>query len=85
MSLTPREKWVHMYTVISVIGQARGEPNDTIQYLMESMRNERCRNLSNKEIRELIDEIEEDSIACSNAMDYIMDEMEAQTCGGRNC
>ena len=85
MSLTPREKWVHMYTVISIVGRTRGDPSDVIHDIIESMRHERCRNLTNKQIRELVDELEEESLACGNAIDYIMDEMGAHACGGGSC
>lgn len=85
MSLTPREKWIHMYTMISILGEARGEPESVINSTIAAMRYERCRKLTDQDIYEIIGEIEEDTLACCGAMDYIMSETEAHACGGGNC
>ena len=82
MSLSQRERWIHMYTVISIIGRVNGEPDNFIRNAMEAMRHERCRKLSNKQIGKIIDEMEEDRLACMTAMDYIVDEMESNITGG---
>ena len=82
MSLSQRERWIHMYTVISIIGRVNGEPDNFIRNAMEAMRHERCRKLSNKQIGKIIDEMEEERIGCIGAMGHILEQMESNTCGG---
>ena len=83
MSLNQKEKFIHIYAVVSILGKVNGEPTDVVRDTVAVLRQERCRGLTNREIEQIIDDIEEDTLGCSNAMDYILDEMEPQSSRSR--
>ena len=82
MTLSPREKWIHLYTTISITARVNGESDDFIRGVADAMRHERCRKLTDKERDEIIDEMEEERIGCIAAMGYILEQMESNTCRG---
>ena len=81
MPLTDRERWIHTYTVVTLLGEAYGEPEFVIDETIKAMKKERCRKLTDQQIDEISNELEVDAIACCDAIDDLMHRMECNAYG----
>ena len=85
MALNERERMVHMYTAMGILGAIHGEPEDLTRGKLAAMVRERCRKLTLREIDEIMSDVDVDAIACYTVMDYLRDEKQLHFNGGNIC
>ena len=85
MALNERERMIHMYTAMGILGEIHGEPVSLTKEKLAEMANERCRKLTMREIDKIMSDVDVDAIACSTAMDYLANEKQSHFNGGNLC
>ena len=85
MSLNERERMVHMYTAMCILGEIHGEPASLTKVKLAEMAKERCRKLTMQEIDEIMSEVDVDAIACYTVMEYLANEKQSHFNGGNLC
>jgi|TARA_R110002020_G_scaffold249930_1_gene463966 ribosomal protein S13 len=75
MSLSPREKWIHYFSLLTVFGFVEKIPKKEIMGLADVIRQERCRDISEEEAVEMMREIQEETMHGQIAMDELMQRM----------
>ena len=76
MSLTDREKMVLHFCCSMTIAKVTGLPNhkEIIEKMVEDIRKNRCRSLSEEDVANLLEEVNEEMLGGRNMFKYLIDE-----------
>ena len=85
MSLNERERMVHMYTAMCILGELHGEPVSLTKVKLAEMAHERCHKMTVQEIDDIISDVDVDAIACTTTMEYLANEKQSHFNGGNLC
>ena len=72
LALSDRERWIHYFSVISAFGSAERIPTHQLFKLAETIRHERCRQLSTAEAFDIVEKIDDEMIHCKIALDDML-------------
>ena len=76
MSLTDREKMVLHFCCSMTIAKVTGLPNhkEIIEKMVEDIRKNRCRSLSEEDVIKLLDDVNEEMVGGRHMFKYLIDE-----------
>ena len=72
MVLNERERWIHYFSVLTMFGMAEGLDRSLIMIIINKIRGQRCRKLTNEEVEEIIIDMKEEQLAGRAVMDEII-------------
>ena len=72
MALNDRERWIHYFSLLTIFGIIEKIPKEIIMGLGKKIRDERFRKLTDEQIDEILQEMQEEQQAGKIVMDEIL-------------